>query len=325
MKLEKELLTKTFSHIYVENEAYNYPLAQKILSQFKNSQIIKIDNYKEIFSRNNQNFELQKLTPKLILAVKKDNFLYKGATVCDNFGNKNFYYISSVLNCLYDCEYCYLQGVYSSANMVIFVNIEDMFREVVDKLNILKKVYICISYDTDILALENILHLGKMWYDFAKKNKNVSIELRTKSNNILNLPPLDNFILAWTLSPNFVVQKYENKTPNLDARINAIKRAINLGWKIRLCFDPIIKVGDKNIYAEMINEIFSNISKKDIFDISVGSFRISKEYIKRIKKNRPTSEILHYPFICEDGVYRYDENFESFVWEEIYKRMKGKI
>ena len=110
-ELEKKLLNSSFSHIYVEKEAFGYPLTKKILEKFPNSKIIELDMYKEIFSKGNQNFIMQKKSPKLILAVKKENYLYEGAKVCESFGNDNFYYTSSVINCIYNCEYCYLQGV----------------------------------------------------------------------------------------------------------------------------------------------------------------------------------------------------------------------
>lgn len=35
-----------------------------------------------------------------------------------------------MFNCIYDCRYCFLQGMYSSANYVIFVNFEDFDKEI---------------------------------------------------------------------------------------------------------------------------------------------------------------------------------------------------
>lgn len=59
-ELEKKLLNSSFSHIYVEKEAFGYPLTKKILEKFPNSKIIELDTYKEIFSKGNQNFIMQK-------------------------------------------------------------------------------------------------------------------------------------------------------------------------------------------------------------------------------------------------------------------------
>lgn len=307
--LKKELLTNKFSHIYIEKAALNNKNTQKILSKFPNSKVIEISNYKEVFSSNNQNFTTQKLSPKLILAVKNENNIYKGAKVCESFNNENFFYTSSIINCLYDCEYCYLQGVYSSANIVIFVNIEDVFEEVKKLLNDLASIYLCISYDTDLLALDNICNFVDSWYELASQYKNLKIELRTKSTNIKNIlekKALDNFIIAFTVSPDFVVKNYEKYTAGFEKRIEAIKRLQAKGWNIRLCIDPIIYVENfEIIYSDMIEKIFNKLNKDKIIDITVGFFRISKDYLKKMRKQNSSSQLLHYPYVCEDGVYSY--------------------
>ncbi len=319
-----DLLNKSFSHIYIEKEARQYVESQKILKRFPNSKIIEIDSYKEIFSKNNQNFTLQKTTPKLILAVKKENYIYEGAKVCESFGNENFYYSSSVLNCVYDCEYCYLQGVYSSGNIVIFVNLEDMFQEI-ERILKERSMYICISYDTDLMALEEITGFVKRWYDFVKKHRNLKIELRTKSSSIKvfsELKPNPNFIVAWTISPKEFAKQFEKRAVSFEKRVESAKILIEAGWTVRICFDPMIKVEDfYTVYGEMIDETFKEIDGAKILDVSIGTFRISKEYMKRMKKNRVNSLILNYPFYCQEGVYTYSEieNQEmlDFVKEKI--------
>ena len=42
-------------------------------------------------------------------------------------------------------------------------------------------VYLCISYETDILAFEEIVPYTSAWIEFAR-NPNLIIEIRTKSN-----------------------------------------------------------------------------------------------------------------------------------------------
>lgn len=320
MNLEK-VLFKNFSHIYVEKDALNYKLTEEILSKF-NSKIIEIENYKEFFSKNNQNFPLQKLSQKIILAVKKDKFLYEGAKVCESFGNENFYYISNVLNCIYDCEYCYLQGVYSSGNIVIFVNIDDMFGEVEEILKY-QSMYICISYDTDLMALEGIAGMVKKWYEFLKVHNNLKVELRTKSGNISLLKELEvnhNLIVAWTLSPKSFIKKSEKGTVSLAGRVKSAKILVEKGWNVRICFDPVIKIENfETEYGKLVESVFSEINPKDLLDISIGTFRISKEYLKRMRKNRDGSALLNYPFYCKNGVYSYEEE-ETKKMLEFMKR-----
>jgi spore photoproduct lyase len=327
--LKDNLKPCSFSHIYVENRAFKNENTKKILSNFKNSKIIPINHYKDVFNRKNQDFLLQKKSPNLILAVKENGLIYKGAKVCESFGNEYFYYTSSIMNCIYNCEYCYLQGMYPSANVVVFVNLDDVLNEVT---HILEKhsAYICISYDTDILAFENITGFAKKWIDFARKHKNLSIEIRTKSANfksIENLNPTENVILAWTFSPEYVVNKYEVNTPNLYSRLKSAKSAISNGWKVRLCFDPILYIKNwKEHYRKCIEDTFKVISPTEIEDVSVGTFRVSKDYFKKMKKLNPRSKILAYPFCNKEGVFTYskehNEAMMNFAYNILAKYVK---
>ena len=311
------LFNNRFSHIYVEKKILNNKNTLEILSKFKDVKIIEIENYKEVFSSNNQDFHLQKLGQKLILASNKANMIYEGAVVCESFENDNFYYTSSIINCVYDCEYCYLQGVYSSGNIVIFVDIEKVFEEVEELYNKLKTLYLCISYDTDLLAIENICGFSEKWYYFIEDKKDLKIELRTKSGNIdkfLNLKPLDNFIIAFTLSPENLALKNEKYTASFKNRVKAIKELQEKGWRVRICIDPLIYSDnfEKN-YSQMIEYLFNEIDKEKVIDVSIGVFRISKEYLKKMRNQNQNSEILYYPFECIDGVYTYSDKTKSYM------------
>ena len=82
-----------------------------------------------------------------------------------------FFYITPMLNCLYNCDYCFLQGMYPSGNIVIFVNQNDLqeaiTKEVVEMKFQSPPKIISVSYNTDLLAMEHILPLTKNWIKFA--------------------------------------------------------------------------------------------------------------------------------------------------------------
>ena len=118
-----------FSHIYVERRIRNHPRTEQILLRFPQAQIVEIEHYKDVFNRHGQDCVRQHQAQALILAEKTDHFFYEGAPVCQDFGNTNFYYCSTMMNCIYDCSYCYLKGMYPSGHMVLFVNIEDYLEE----------------------------------------------------------------------------------------------------------------------------------------------------------------------------------------------------
>ena len=94
--------------IYIEDEITDHPRTKKIIERFPSAIIISCTRYTEIFNRKSQNFRLQKKNPALILAKK-----HKGMVLPTpkhyGIGAKYNYYFSHMLNCIYDCRYCFLQ------------------------------------------------------------------------------------------------------------------------------------------------------------------------------------------------------------------------
>jgi spore photoproduct lyase len=143
-----------------------HPQTQMIRAKFGDSQVIVIDHYKEVFNRSSQSFTAQSNSKKLILARREGKFLHEGSQYSDGFGIQQFFYASSVMGCLYDCDYCYLQGLYPSANTVLFVNLEDAFEQLIPYLG--TETLVATSYDTDTLAIESLTHQTREWLAFAE-------------------------------------------------------------------------------------------------------------------------------------------------------------
>ena len=305
-----------YSHIYVEGGAKDYPMAKQVLGRLPKATLVEIQDYKQVFNRPAQDFHLQKQSPKLILAKKKDNFIYPGSPYVQNHWNPNFHYNALSLNCSYDCSYCYLQGMYNSANQVLFVNLEDYYAQTREAISTRgdpnRPFYLCISYDTDLLAFESIAPFSKEWIQFAANQENLEIELRTKSANfhsISKLEPHQSTILAWSLSPNVVVRKYEHKTPYLEARIKSISKAISAGWRVRVCIDPILKIPHwEEVYSNLVNTLFDTIDPNKLLDIHLGVFRMNSSYFQNIRKRRPPTDLYYRDWERKDGSISHPEN-----------------
>ena len=113
-----------FDVFYIEKSLICDVQVVSLIEKYKPKHVITCDHYKEIFNRKSQNFRLQKRKPALILASKKGELVFP---VPPKFGigSQYNYYFSHVLNCIFDCRYCYLQGMYESAHYVLFLNFED--------------------------------------------------------------------------------------------------------------------------------------------------------------------------------------------------------
>jgi len=326
--LKKNYFSKKFSHIYVEEAIKDHPRTLAILRRFPEAHVIRIHHYKDVFCRKGQNYTAQFNAQALIIASKQGKLVYSGAKVCQSFGNEHFYYTSCVMNCLYDCEYCYLKGMYPSGNMVIFINIEDILLQLEE---ILKKhaVYLCVSYDTDLMALEELTGFIKIWIQFAKLHEKIKIEIRTKCCNdkmTEQLAPVDGVIYAVTMSPQYIIELYEHSTASMLQRIRWTKKMMDKGHLVRLCFDPMIYCKDwKKHYGDMLDIIIDEINMSQLLDVSVGSFRISCDYLKNMRRNAPYSGITQYPYENDNGVYHYKSETMAEMEQYLAQRLRELV
>ncbi|XDD47070.1 radical SAM protein [Leptospira sp. WS39.C2] len=317
---------KSFSHIYIEEGIYDHFRTKEIISKFPNATLVPIRHYKDNFNRNSQNFRIQKQSPKLILAEKKDHFLYPGSDFSPNFSFPHFYYNTLALNCIYDCEYCYLQGMFPSANLVLFVNWEDFFEETKRFLKTHESLYLALSYDTDLLALESFFPATQSWIQFANSEPNLTLEIRTKSTNfqsISHLTPNPNIILAWTISPQIVISSIEHGTPSLQARLKTIQKTIEAGWKVRVCIDPILRIPDWRLHYQSLAETLGKeLNPVGITELSVGGFRMNIDFLKQIIDIRKDSSILFHAFEKKDKIVSYSKEETEEILEVMISSLK---
>lgn len=323
-----------FTHIYVEKKVLDHPRTRAILKQFPKAEKIVIDHYKDVFNRRKQNSAQQHKNQNLILAAKEGTRFYEGAPVCQDFGNRNFYYCSTMMNCVFDCSYCYLKGMYPSGHLVIFVNLEDYFEEL-DQILQEKSMYLCVSYDADLLAVEALCGYGRLWAEYAAKRENLKIEIRTKSANSRmwdGLPKTTHVIYAFTLTPQEMIDASEGTAPAARSRIHCALTGLRQGFPVRLCFDPMLYMpGWQEAYGRLLEELDEafleqGLSMQDLSDVSVGTFRISQDYMKKLRHTLPDAPAVQFPYVNIGGVYQYPERLrqemEHFLMKELEKRIE---
>jgi spore photoproduct lyase len=295
--LTEASFTPAYSFVYAEEAAFGYPLTERVLERLPNAAVVPVKHYKDIFNRSGQDFDTQKESPKLILAVREKNFIFEGSGLCDNFGHSRFFYSTQMMNCPYHCEYCYLRGMYPSANIVAFVNVEDYFAQA----RVLGEAYLSVSYDSDLLAREPLFGYGAGWAEFARRTPGLTVELRTKSVNLPDCPSSDNVILCWTVSPKGTAL-YEHKAPSVSARLKAARKALDAGWRVRLQTEPVLPLGEwEQDYTKLQDEIREVLDVSRLEGIGTDTFRMPETYYRRIRKQGvPLFDEL--PVTLRDGV-----------------------
>ena len=325
-----------FQHIYVEEAILQSPDVERVLRKFPKAKVIPIKHYKDVFNRKKQGRLAQSRSRKLILAKKEGQRLYDGAVVCQDFSESHFCYASLLMNCPFHCSYCYLQGMYPSSNLVMFLNLEDYFSDCKKWIAEKGSLYLCISYDSDLLAMEGVYPYVEGFARFLNQENALRIEVRTKAGGEglwrkmqklpLSLEGRKRMIFAFTLSPEEIIEEAEEGSARLSSRIFAIQKALEEGYLVRLCFDPMIYHPRwKAFYSDLLQEVFEKIPMEQIHDCSLGSFRISESYLKAMGKALPNSPHTQFPYENTGGYYHYPKELMEEMEGFLYSRLQEKL
>ncbi|HDD45233.1 MAG TPA: DNA photolyase [Candidatus Desulfofervidus auxilii] len=242
--------------------------------------------------------------------------------------NKTFYisceyYILEVgTNCAFDCTYCILQSYLNQPFIQVYVNLEDLFKEL-DDIKI-KFYRVGTGELTDSLFLDHITQLSRYLVPYFARRDNLILELKTKSIIIDNLADLDHnghTVISWSLNAPEIVLKEEKDTPTLEERLKAAHRCQEWGYWIGFHFDPIIYYpGWKEGYKEAVDLIFKYIQPEKIAWISLGTFRFMPSLKNIIRHRFPESKIIYGEFISGlDGKQRYFKPIRILLYKTILK------
>jgi len=315
--------------IYIERDVLALPRTRNILERYPSARHIEIDRYTDVFNSTAQNFRTQKKHPALILAKKFGKRVLP--TPADyHIGGEHNYYFSHMLNCVYDCRYCFLQGMYRSANYVVFVNFDDFFDDIESQSDKHKKTSWYFSgYDCDSLALEPMTGFIQACLDRFESIPNAMLEIRTKSTQIrqlLNRPAIENCVIAYSLSPAEIAKEEEHKTPSLEKRIDSLKALQSHGWKIGLRFDPLLRADNfETLYSKMFDDVFSAIDARKVHSVSLGPFRLPKPFYKRMIRLYPDSKLLSAEMNFRDNMISYDAESEQHMLQYCETQLENYI
>ena len=105
-----------------------------------------------------------------------------------------------------------------------------------------------------------------------------------------------------------------------------IQDALEIGYPCRICFDPILVFpGWEKAYLEMLNMVREKIDFHAIRDFSIGSFRISKNYLSSMRKQYPHSAVLQYPYVCDKGFYHLPQPLQTRAEKLVLEYLKKEV
>jgi len=306
--------------LYVEEEILNHPRTLLIRGRFPDDEVIPCARYGEVFNRRAQSFRLQKRRPSLILARKHRGFVQEAPQGFGIEGARSFTF-SHLHNCIYDCRYCFLQGMYRSANYVVFVNFEDFQWEIEAKIRAARTpegaepLYFFSGYDCDSLALEPVTRFAATFVPFFARFPEAMLELRTKSTQIKSLLEVDsvpNVVVAWSFTPEEVAESIEHLTPSVDRRLRAMSRLAERGWRLGLRFDPLLYDRSyRERYRNLFARVFATVPVGSLHSVSLGPFRLSDGAFSTVVRLYPEEPLFAAPLVEEGGVVTYPRDLEQ--------------
>lgn len=317
------IMSTEIKRILIEQEVAEHPSVRRIVSQFNTLEFQYIDTLDSRTLKNENDYK-----NTLVLAKQRGKFVSKcpgtmGHICC------NYYVVHNGMNCIYDCTYCFLKFYNNNPFLCIYVNKEDLFKEI-DELQAsghVRHIRIGTGEFTDSLALDHITQESMDIIPYFLKNPLIFVELKTKSNNIENLrrfkPTAGNIVIGWSVNTEKVIQGEEHYASNLEARLQAASECAKMGYKIAFHFDPIIHYENwENEYREVVDKIFQYVSPDKISWISLGTLRYHKSLKNEIISKFPESTIIY-----NETIYGKDDKVRYFkpIRVKIYRTLRSHI
>ena len=233
----------------------------------------------------------------------------------------NLLTLDAVQKCGFDCSYCSIQSFYHG-NKVTF---DENFAEKLAKLKLdpEQTYHIGTGQSSDSLMWGNHQGVLDALAEFARKNPNVILELKTKSKNISWLLENDypkNIICTWSLNPQTVIDYEEHLTASLEQRITSAEKIAAKGRLVGFHFHPIMMYqGWEQAYSAICTDIVKRLSPEQVALVSMGTLTFTKSVMKTIRQRPFASKILQMPMEEIAGKYSYPLPQKLDMFRTVYQ------
>lgn len=252
---------------------------------------------------------------RMIIARRKTPFLMACPAGSSKFACCGYLVLTLASNCPMDCSYCFLQEyLVDNPAFQLYANFADSFEEL-DRLVQSapgRSFRVGTGELADSLAFDSITGISRELVEFFAARENLTLELKTKTDeigNLIGLDPRGRVLVSWTLSSDAVYRSSENRTASPSARIAAARAVLEAGYRVAFHFDPLIAYpGAERDYVRLIDELLDTVAPKKISFISMGGLRMSPS-LRSIARRRFSAD----PMLCGEDVLASDGRFRTFT------------
>src|SRR5271169_4492080 len=252
---------------------------------------------------------------RLLIARRKTPFLMPCPAGSSKFACCGYLVLTLASNCPMDCSYCFLQE-YLADNPAfqVYANFADSFDEL-DRLSANahgRSFRVGTGELADSLAFDSLTAMSRDLIDFFATRENLTLELKTKTDeieNLLEVDPRGRVLVSWTLSPEAVHRSSEHLTASPAQRIAAARAVLDAGYRVAFHFDPLMAYPEaERDYLLLIDELLDVVPPKQISFVSMGGLRMTPRLRGAARHRFPDD-----PMLCGEDVLSADGRFRTFT------------
>jgi len=304
-----------FEVIYVREELKDLPEVRAFLASCPKSTVKHFARMSEVIVPGDS-MEIKIAQGKKTLVIMR-----RSSSMIDKFINHDpgaicpaFYKLVPSTNCVYDCEYCFLQSTYRACRPFVCAYVIDFQRlagELYKKLKSHSRPVILNAGEmSDPLACDVLGNVPRLVKLFSQLD-NMRVLFLTKSGYeevrpLLGLWHAGNTVLAWSINCPEMIETHEHGSARLEDRLRAARAAQDAGYEVRLRLDPILAFpGWQDAYEKTIEQVYSHGVQPA--RITMGTFRMLTPLKHIIAKRFPDTTLLTQPLEKNGKRLRYKQ------------------
>lgn len=241
-------------------------------------------------------------------------------TVCPNF-----YLFDHARGCNFNCSYCFLRDTeYERKERRIFDNTDKMFADLgawIKKDNL--ETYLANAGNmTDAFSFEEERPVWGELIEFMRENaerpgRPHTLLAVTKAGlplcrAFLEHEPCRNIIVSFSINAADAARDHEPGAATMQERLQAAKKLKELGWRVRIRIDPMIKGYD---YSEVVEKVRKIAPER----VTLGTLRADPTLLPEVA-GLPIFQELDPPE--EEGIARYPLDVRMAMYRPAVERLK---
>lgn len=242
----------------------------------------------------------------------------------------NLMTLDAVESCGFDCSYCSIQSFYNE-NKIRYD--KDFAKKLAAlELDSSQTYHIGTGQSSDSLMWGDKFGTLSALVEFAKKNPNVILELKTKSDNIKFLLENEiprNIICTWSLNTSTIIKNEEHLTASLESRIASARALADKNILVGFHFHPIVVYENYlEEYGEIYTKLLQTFKPSEVVLVSLGTLTFIKPVIQKLRKRGMKTKILQMQFVDANKKSSYSLEQKREMFKHAYQSLNpwhGKV